>query len=265
MTSPARPRSDLLRPGFWRRFDLAPLLVIAVLILLWQLGVSGSDFVSDTLAPPGAVLIALLKLIIAGDVLRASLDTLVAALLGMALGVALGSLIGLLSGLLPPVAAAIHGPVEILRPLPAIALVPFATIALGLGLKMEVSVIAFAVIWPAIILTAQAVGQIEPQLLDVADALELGRTARAWKIVLPAILPRLVVMLRFAAGIALLIAVTVELVSNPRGLGHAMMLAAEAYTPAPMLAYLIVIAAIGWGLNAALLAGERRILGGMRP
>ena len=255
----------ILRFRGWRRFDAAPFLVIVLLVVLWQIGVSGSGFVSDTLAPPGAVLAALVGLIANGDVLRASFDTLVAALLGMMLGVCLGGVIGLLSGLLRPVAAAIHGPVELLRPLPAIALVPFATIALGLGLKMEVSVVAFAVVWPAIILTAQAVGQIERELLDVADALELGRLARVWKIILPAILPRLVVMLRFVAAIALLIAVTVELVSNPRGLGHAMMLAAEAFTPAPMLAYLIVIALIGWALNWALLAGERWILAGMRP
>ena len=255
----------MIRFRGWRRFDVAPFLVVGLLLLLWQIGVSGSGFVSDTLAPPGAVMIALVGLVANGDVLRASFETLIAALLGIAVGVCLGGSIGLLSGLLRPVAAAIRGPVEILRPLPAIALVPFATIALGLGLPMEVSVIAFAVVWPAIILTAQAVGQIEPELLDVADALELGRLARVWKIILPAIVPRLVVMLRFVAAIALLIAVTVELVSNPRGLGHAMMLAAEAFTPAPMLAYLVVIAAIGWALNWALLAGERRVLATMRP
>ena len=250
----------------WRRLlDPAPIAVVVLLGLAWQFGVSGSDFASDTLAPPGAVLAALAGLVAEGDVLRAAAATLGAALLGMAAGVALGGALGLVSGLVRPVAVAIRGPVEVLRPLPAIALVPLMTIAMGLGLAMEVWIIAFAVFWPSIILTQQAVQQIEPQLLDVADALQLGRLARITKIILPAIVPRLVVMLRFVAAIALLIAVTVELVSNPRGLGHEMMLAAEAFTPAPMLAYLVVIAIIGWGVNWALLAGERRVLSGMRP
>ena len=249
----------------WRLFDPAPAAVVLVLLLLWHLGVSGSDFVSDTLAPPGAVLLALVHLVVAGDVLRSAAATFGAALLGMAVGVILGGLLGLASGLLRPLAMLIRGPVEVLRPLPAIALVPLMTIALGLGLTMEVWVVAFAVFWPAIILTQQAVLQMDRQLLEVADALELGRLARIGKIVLPAILPRLVVMLRFAAAIALLIAVTVELVSNPRGLGHEMMLAAEAFTPAPMLAYLVVIALLGWLVNWALLAGERRLLVGTRP
>ena len=250
----------------WRRLvDPAPLAVVAVLLLLWQAGVSGSDFVSDTLAPPGAVAVALVSLVGDGEVLRAAAATLASALLGMVVGAGLGAAIGLLAGLLRPIAAVIRGPVEVLRPLPAIALVPLMTIALGLGLTMEVWVIAFAVFWPAIILTQQAVQQMDRQLLEVADALELGRLARITKIVLPAIVPRLVIMLRFAAAIALLIAVTVELVSNPRGLGHEMMLAAEAYTPAPMLAYLVVIALLGWAVNWAMLAGERRLLAGMRP
>lgn len=258
MTAPAAPARR-------RLLDPAPIMVIVLLLLLWQLGVSGSDFMSDTLAPPGAVLRALAGLVAEGEVLRAAAATLAAALLGMAAGVGLGGGLGLLSGLFPPLAIAIRGPVELLRPLPAIALVPLMTIAMGLGLAMEVWIIAFAVFWPSIILTQQAVRQIEPQLLEVADALQLGRFARITKVVLPAIVPRLVVMLRFVAAIALLIAVTVELVSNPRGLGHAMMLAAEAFTPAPMLAYLMVIAIIGWGVNAALLAAERRVLSGMRP
>jgi len=249
----------------WRLVDPAPIGVIALLLLLWQLDVSGSDFVSDTLASPGAVLLALGRLVLDGDVLRAAAATLTAALLGMAVGVGLGAALGLLSGLFPPVAAAIRGPVVLLRPLPAIALVPFMTIALGLGLAMETWVIAFAVFWPAVTLTQQAVRQMDLQLLEVADALELGLLARVSKLVLPAIVPRLVVMLRFAAAIALLIAVTVELVSNPRGLGHEMMLAAEAFTPAPMLAYLVVIALLGWAVNWVLVASERRVLAGMRP
>jgi ABC-type nitrate/sulfonate/bicarbonate transport system permease component len=243
----------------------APLVVIAALLAGWQYALSGDSFVSDTLAPPGAVLVALGGIIADGEVLRESLATFVATLLGLALGAGLGTLLGIVSGIARPVALAIHGPVELLRPLPAIALVPLMTIAFGLGLKMEVYVVAFAVFWPAIILTQHAVRQVDRQLMEVADALELNWVQRIGKIILPAIVPNLVVMLRFTSAIALLIAVTVELVSNPRGLGHEMMLASEAFAPARMLAYLVVITLIGWCLNWALVSAERRVGRGMRP
>ena len=247
-----------------RRLNIAPFAVIAILLLAWQFALSGKGFMSDTLAPPSAVIAALVRMTADGEVVRQGIATILAAFLGLCLGAGAGAALGILSGISRPVAMAIRAPVEVLRPLPAIALVPLMTITFGLGLRMEVYVVAFAVFWPAIILTQHAVRQIEPQLMEVADALELTRWQRIAKIILPSIVPHLVVMLRFTAAIALLIAVTVELVSNPRGLGHEMMLASEAFAPARMLAYLVVITAIGWCLNAALVAMQARFASGVR-
>ena len=184
---------------------------------------------------------------------------MVATLIGLAAGSILGVIIGLIGGLAHPVALAIRGPVEVLRPLPAIALVPLMTITFGLGLAMEVYVIIFAVVWPSIILTQNAVANVDRRMLEVADVLEMGWFARVWKIVLPSVRPRLVVMLRFSAAIALLIAVTVELVSNPWGLGHQMMIASEGFRPERMLAYLVVITAMGWCLNWVFVTLEQRL------
>lgn len=240
--------------------NIAPFVVVAALLLGWQLALSDPTFVSDTLAPPSAVLLALWKIAVNGEVFREIAETVISSVLGLALGAGVGVIVGIVSSMARPIAVAIRGPVEILRPLPAIALVPLMTITFGLGLKMEVYVIAFAVFWPAIILTQQAVRQIEKQLIEVSAALELSALDRTWKIILPSIVPYLIVMLRFTAAIALLIAVTVELVSNPRGLGREMMLAGEAFDPARMLAYLVVITVIGWCLNWALLSAESLFL-----
>lgn len=245
-------------------FNYRPFIVIAVLLLGWQLALGSGDVVSDTLAPPGPVLVALVRMIADGSALHAMYQTLVATLLGLALGSGIGTFVGILSGIVRPLATAIRGPVEVLRPLPAIALVPLMTIAFGLGLPMEVYVIAFAVIWPSIILTQHAVQNVESRLLEVASVLELGRMASIQKIILPAIVPRLIVMLRFTAAIALLIAVTVELVSNPRGLGHEMMVASESFVPDKMLAYLVIITTLGWCLNWAMLRAERYVTLGPR-
>jgi sulfonate transport system permease protein len=247
-----------------KRFNYRPLIVVAVLILAWQWALGGRHLVSDTLAPPGPVVLAIAGMIADGSVFKASGQTLLAALLGLILGSGLGTAIGLISGMARPVASAIRGPVEVLRPLPAIALVPLMTIAFGLGLAMEVYVVSFAVIWPCIILTQHAARNVDSQLIEVADVLELGRLARIAKIILPAIWPSLVVMLRFSAAIALLIAVTVELVSNPWGLGHEMMVAAGGFRPATMLAYLVVITAIGWCLNWVLVSAQRHLTSGPR-
>ena len=48
----------------------------------------------------------------------------------------------------------------------------------------------------------------------------------------PAALPRLIVALRLAFGIALVVAVTVKVAADPRGLGNAIMVAQQALQPA---------------------------------
>ena len=68
---------------------------------------------------------------------------------------------------------------------------------------------------------------------------------------IPAALPRIFVAFRLAAGIALIVAVTVEIAINPIGLGSAIMLAQQALRPELMLAYLVWLGMVGWGLNPA--------------
>ena len=71
-----------------------------------------------------------------------------------------------------------------------------------------------------LIVTRNAVAGVDPALYDVARVLRLTPLARIVKIVLPAALPRIFVGFRLAAGIALTVAVTVEVSTNPLGLGY---------------------------------------------
>ena len=120
----------------------------------------------------------------------------------------------------------------------------------GFGLRMEVSVVAFATFWPMLILSQAAVRQVEPQLLEVARALELSADKAFRSIVLPAIVPRLFVALRLGVAIALVVAVTVEIAANPHGMGYALIIAQQSLDPALMMAWLFWIGFIGYSVNA---------------
>ena len=78
---------------------------------------------------------------------------------------------------------------------------------------------------------------------------------------IPAALPRIFVAFRLSAGIALIVAVTVEIAINPIGLGAGIMLAQQALRPDLMLAYLFWIGVIGYALNVLLIAAQRRLFG----
>ena len=75
----------------------------------------------------------------------------------------------------------------------------------------------------------------------------------------PATLPRVFVALRLAAGVALIVAITIEITVNPVGLGYALMMAGQNLNPGLMLALLLWTGMVGWGLNLLLQATERTL------
>ncbi len=140
-------------------------------------------------------------------------------------------------------------------------MIPIALVALGFGYRLEIAIIAFACFWPLVILSRAAVGGVEPRLIEVARALRLTPMQRTLKIVAPAALPRIFVAFRLAAGISLIVAVTVEIAVNPQGLGYEVMTAGQALRPALMLAYVVWIGIVGFALNAGLVLAQRRLFG----
>jgi ABC-type nitrate/sulfonate/bicarbonate transport system permease component len=147
------------------------------------------------------------------------------------------------------------------RPIPSVAVIPIALVALGFGYRLEIAIVAFASLWPVLLLTRAAVRGVEPRLVEVARALRLSFPARVVKIIVPAALPRIFVAFRLAAGFALIVAVTIEIAINPLGLGAGLMTAGQALRPELMLAYLLWIGLVGFALNILLVFAQRRLFG----
>lgn len=238
---------------------LKPLAFPALLISALELWTRTVGQGSDAIAPPSAALKALAGAATDGSLWSATAFTLGSAALGLLIGALGGLLLGTLLGLSRRAARLGYLSVEVARPIPSVALIPLAMLVFGFGLRMEVSVIAFACLWPMLVLTQAAVQQVEPRLLEVARALQLTPLQRFAWIVGPAIVPRLFVALRLGVAIALVVAVTVEIAANPHGMGYAMMIAQQSLDPALMLGWLVWIGAVGYAINAGALALQQRV------
>ncbi|NKJ39516.1 ABC transporter permease subunit [Rhizobium sp. SG570] len=243
--------AGLLKNG-WR----AALLPVT-LIVLAQVAATVTQLESDTLASPFDIARAFVSVVADGSLLMATLDTLKAAAAGCILGVGAGSLLGIVLGLSRLADDALDLTVELLRPVPVVALIPVVMMLLGFGAEMEIVIIGLGLLWPSVVLARAAVKEVEPRLMEVSEVLQLGFLARLTKIVLPAILPQLFMSLKLAAGYALVVAVTVEITANPLGLGYGIMMAQQALRPAEMFAYLIWIGAIGWLISLLLNSAQR--------
>jgi sulfonate transport system permease protein len=231
----------------------------ALLLITFEWWVRGLGGSSDALAPPSAAFLTFLSALQGKDLWQATGFTLGTAGLGLLLGAGGGMLLGVILGLSPRAARMSFLSVEVLRPVPSVALIPLAMLVFGFGLRMELSVVAFATFWPMLILSQAAARQVEPTLLEVANALGLGPVERICKIVIPAMVPRLFVALRLGVAIALVVAVTVEIAANPHGMGYAMMIAQQSMDPALMLAWLFWIGLTGFAINAATLSLQQRL------
>ncbi|SOC82334.1 NitT/TauT family transport system permease protein [Ensifer adhaerens] len=238
--------------GAWR----GAILPVAIIVVA-QVAATATHLDSDTLASPAAIVSALFTVLFDGTLLAATLETLKAAAAGCLIGVAAGSALGIFLGIFSIADDALDMTIELLRPIPVVALIPIVMMILGFGIEMEIVIIVLGMLWPAVVLARAAVKEIEPQLLEVSRLLQLGFGARLSKIVLPAILPHLFVSLRLAAGYSLVVAVTVEITANPLGLGYGIMMAQQSLRPAEMFAYLIWIGAIGWLIGIALTSVQK--------
>lgn len=245
----ASPRRFRVPTGLW-----LPLCAL----LLAELWFALFDVQSAALAPPSSMTLALVDLLRSGELLQATWQTLVATLAGLCIGGLAGLVLGTILGLSRTADRLIEVTLEVLRPVPPVALIPLSLMIFGFGYPLEASIVVFGAIWPLLILTRDAIRTIEPQLLEYAALLRLSLWSRVRDIILPAIMPQLFVAVRLATGISLILAVTVEITINPLGLGSGIMRAGIAMNPARMLAFLVWIALTGVVLNSGLLAVQKR-------
>jgi NitT/TauT family transport system permease protein len=237
------------------------LLIPAVAVVLGEAAFRLGHLSGDTLAAPSQILFAFIAALRDGSLVAATRDTLVTTFGGLALGGSIGLAFGTLLGSFSWLDRLLRFLIEVVRPIPSVALIPIAMIVAGFGYAMEISVVSFAAAWPVLITTRSAIAEIEPRLIEVARVMRLGVIATTFKIVLPASLPRIFVGIRLAAGIAMIVSVTVEIAANPIGLGHAIMMAQQSLQPAAMLAMLVWIGVVGVAINSLLIFLQARLFG----
>jgi NitT/TauT family transport system permease protein len=168
--------------------------------------------------------------------------------------------VGIVFGLFPRVQGVVGPTLEVLRPVPPVAFIPLALLIFGFGVALEVTIIVLASVWPVLIVTVAAVRGIEPRLVEVGRVLELSLARRIKTIVLPATAARIGVGVRIAAGVALVVAITVEIVLNPRGLGYEMIVAQQKLQVDILFALIVWTGCVGVLFNLLVAYAERRWL-----
>jgi ABC-type nitrate/sulfonate/bicarbonate transport system permease component len=105
-----------------------------------------------------------------------------------------------------------------------------------------------------------AVQGVDPLFLDTARVARLSRSALIRRVVIPSILPAVFTGVRIASSIALVLAISAELITGAPGLGK-LVVEAQAATQIPLsYAAVLVTGVLGFLLNLAFTTLDRRLL-----
>ena len=178
---------------------------------------------------------------------------------GFAIAVAVGLLIGVPLGA-ARFAGEVAEPILVaLYSIPKVTLYPVILLIFGIGMPAKVAFGAIHGIVPISIFAMNAVRNINPTHLRTARVLGLSPMETSIKILLPAALPEIVTGIRVGFSLALIGTLLGEMFGSQRGLGHLLMQAMSLHNIERILALTLLLVVFAAGINALLLALDRRL------
>jgi ABC-type nitrate/sulfonate/bicarbonate transport system permease component len=240
-------------------FNISGLTLFAAILLVWEL-YSRAAGIESYLPPPSAALAALLQPAVARTLCGHLLETLGRFLGGYFLAAALAVGAGIILGHSRFVYSLSEVVIELLRPMPSVAIIPVAILCLGIGDAMIIAVTVYAAAWPILLNTIDGVRNIDRTLIDTGRTFGLGRLRILCAVALPAAAPYIATGLRVSLPIALILVTTSEMVAGADGLGYFILDEERSLRPANMFAGIAVVALLGYALNRLFLLVEGRAL-----
>lgn len=140
--------------------------------------------------------------------------TLAAWALGLLLTLALAVPAGVLIGSVPALETATRPFVEFLRPIPSVAVIPLAMMLFPETLDLKLAVIVYGATWPILINTVYGLREVDPVAVETMRAFGFTRTRILLRVSLPGTAPFIATGTRVASGIALILAISVELING---------------------------------------------------
>lgn len=200
-----------------------PLVPVAVFVVLWQV-LTDHNVVAwlrfNRMPTPASVLHALLARVTSSGYYDDLLASLQRILLGFGLAAVAGIALGVLIGRSSIARMTLRPFVEIVRPIPAIALVPLTILLFPSSEQGIVFITFFAAIFPALVSTIHAMDSLPKVWEDAAKTMGAGRLSVLWHVVLPGALPGIFAGLSVAMGVAWICVVSAEMISGQFGIGY---------------------------------------------
>jgi sulfonate transport system permease protein len=248
------------RPWKQHKWSIIRFSSPVVLLVGWQILSATGLIPQDVLPAPQLIFDAGLQLVRDGKLADALEVSGVRVLEGLALGGLVGVALGVAVGLSRWVEATADPPLQMVRALPHLGLIPLFILWFGIGELPKVLLVALGVSFPLYLNTFSAIRQVDPKLLETADVLGFSLWQRLRIIIAPSAAPQVLVGLRQSLAIAWLTLIVAEQINADKGIGFLINNARDFLRIDIIIFCLVIYALLGITTDAIVRALENRAL-----
>lgn len=245
--TPKIPRQNVTQIAFWPAIarTVVPWLLPVTLLLIWQIAANIGWLEKRILPAPSAVVLAFWHLLLSGELFTHVRVSAGRALLGLLIGGGLGLVLGLLNGTSRFAANLLDSTLQMIRNIPALALIPLVILWFGIDETAKLFLVAVGVFFPVYINTYHGIRSVDPDLIEMGNAYGLSRRELYQQIILPGAMPSILVGLRFSLGLVWVILIVAETISAQSGIGFMTMNAREFLQTDVVLVGILLYALLG--------------------
>ncbi|MFK7967546.1 MAG: ABC transporter permease [Burkholderiaceae bacterium] len=247
----------------WLKTGAYNALGIALMMGAWWFGgwliASSDDLFAFADFAPAPALTRLSEMIISGEAMAMIMPSLYRVGLGLLWAIVIGVPVGIMIGWYAGLRAVTNLPFQFLRMISPLSWMPIAVMTYDTWDGAIVFLVAVAAVWPVLFSTAAGLRRIDPSWFKVAR--NLG--ARPWHllftVVMPAISQDVLTGIRLALGVAWIVLVPAEYLGVTSGLGYAINDARDTLEYDRLAATIVIIGAIGFGIDYCLQKAIQRL------
>jgi NitT/TauT family transport system permease protein len=196
---------------------------LALFIGLWQLaGQAKLNLLINFGNVPGPVAVAgaFIEFIQSPDAARHIGASLIRIFSGFGIGALLAVPIGILIARSRAAEDTLLTPLEILRPIPAVAWIPLSILMFATAEQSIIYICFIGAFYPILLSTIHGVKGIDRRLLHAAESLGAGRWEIFWEVILPGAFPSIVTGLSIGMGTCWFSLITAEMMAGQFGIGY---------------------------------------------
>jgi len=181
--------------------------------------------------------------------------------IGFGLSVLIAVPLGIMMGHSRRVFNLLDPAIELLRPLPATAILPLAILFLGIGSAEKIFIVFFSCVRIIVVNAMYGARSVDLVLLETARSYGYSGFQLVRRIIIPAALPQVMTGIRISVPIAIVVIVAAEMLAGDKGLGFFTGLSQRTYATSEMYSGVFLLCIIGYVLNGLIQIIEGRLLG----